>query len=94
MYARADGSYTAQTTALTIGIGTIPSRTLFNARLGVRRGPLDVALWGRNIFDKKFVSAVIFQPPLNATSAAFLPNLTQGERATYGLTGTYSFGAK
>lgn len=94
IYARADGSYTSSTNALTIGLTTIPSRTIVNARVGVRKGPLDVALWGRNILDKQFVSAVIFQPPLNATNAAFLPNVTQGERATYGLTASYSFGAK
>ncbi len=94
MYTRADGSYTSSTNALTIGLTTIPSRTIVNARIGVRKGPLDVALWGRNVLDEKFVSAVIFQPPLNATSAAFVPNVTQGERATYGLTASYSFGAK
>lgn len=92
LYARADGSYTAATSALTIGLTTIPSRTLVNARIGVRRGPLDLALWGRNIFDKQFVSAVIFQPPLNATSSTFLPNVSQGERATFGLTATYALG--
>ncbi|NCW21691.1 MAG: hypothetical protein EB102_08620 [Gammaproteobacteria bacterium] len=92
-YARADGSYTSSTSALTIGLTTIPSRTIINARMGVRRGPLDVSLWGRNILDEKFVSAVIFQPPLNATNATFTPNVSQGERATYGLTATYSFGA-
>lgn len=94
LYARADGSYTSATSALTIGLTTIPSRTLVNARIGVRRGALDVALWGRNVFDKQFVSAVIFQPPLNATSAAFVPNVSQGERATFGLTATYALGGK
>lgn len=94
LYARADGSYTSETSALTIGLTTIPSRTLVNARIGVRRGALDVALWGRNVFDKQFVSAVIFQPPLNATSAAFVPNVSQGERATFGLTATYALGGK
>ena len=94
MFARADGSFTSETNGLTIGLYRLPARTIVNARIGVRRGPLEVALWGRNVLDEKFVSAVINQPPVNATSAAFLPNVTQGERATYGLTASYSFGAK
>ncbi len=92
MYLRADASYTSETNTLTIDLSKIPDRTLVNARIGVRRGPLDVALWGRNITDEKYVSAVIFQPPLNSASAAFLPNISLGERLTYGLTATYSFG--
>lgn len=92
-YIRGDGSYTSETSALTIGLMTIPSRTIVNARMGLRRGPLDVALWGRNIFDEVFVSAVVNQPPLvNATSFPFVPNVSQGERATFGLTATYSLG--
>jgi len=94
IYARADGSYTSGTNLVTTGLTTIPSRTLFNARLGVRRGPLDVALWGRNIFDQKYVTAAIIQPPLFATTAAFTPNVTQGDRAMFGLTASYSFGAQ
>ena len=92
MYARADGSYTSSSNMLTIGLSTIPSRTIFNARAGFRNGPLDVAIWGRNIFDKKFVSTSIFQPPLTAGAPVFLPNVSLGERATYGITASYSFG--
>lgn len=93
-YIRGDGSYTSATNVLTIGLATIPARTIFNARMGWRRGPLDISLWGRNILDEKFVSAVINQPPLNATSAAFVPNVSQGERATFGLTATYALGER
>ena len=90
---RADASYTGETNALTIGLTTIPSRTLVNARLGVRKGPLDVALWGRNIADEKYVSAVIYQPPnwARALGAPFLPNVSQGDKATFGLTAVYWF---
>jgi iron complex outermembrane receptor protein len=94
MYARADGSYTSSANMLTIGLTTIPSRTIFNARAGFRNGPLDVAIWGRNIFDKKFVSTSVFQPPLTAGAPVFLPNVSLGERATYGVTAAYSFGKR
>jgi iron complex outermembrane receptor protein len=90
-YSRADASYTAETNALTIGLTTIAARTLINARLGLRRGPLDISLWSRNLADKKYVTAVINQPPLNATNAQFLPNVSMGERRSIGLTATYSF---
>ncbi|MCC6171296.1 MAG: hypothetical protein IT481_04615, partial [Gammaproteobacteria bacterium] len=86
-----DASYTSETNALTIGLTTIPDRTLVNARLGLRKGPLDVALWSRNLTDEKYVTAAIFQPPLNQSNATFLPNVSLGERRTFGLTATYSF---
>jgi iron complex outermembrane recepter protein len=90
-YTRADASYTSETNALTIGLTKIDARTLVNARLGLRKGPLDVSLWSRNLGDKKYATAVINQPPLNATNAQFLPNVSMGERRSIGLTATYSF---
>ncbi len=93
LYMRGDVSYTSDSTVLSVPLTIIPSRTLANARIGVRRGPLDVALWGRNIFDKEYVSAVINQPPNLASGNAlvFLPNVSQGEKATFGLTAVYTF---
>ncbi len=90
---RGDASYTSSTPATSLDISTIPSRTLYNARVGLRKGPLDIALWSRNLTDEKYVSAVIFQPPLTPLpSLGFLPNVSLGERRTFGLTATYSFG--
>ncbi|MCU0760330.1 MAG: TonB-dependent receptor [Steroidobacteraceae bacterium] len=91
-FVRADASYVSDAAALTIGLTRIPARTLYNARLGLRRGPLDLALWSRNLTDRRYVTAVLFQPPLNQSNPAFLPNVTLGERRTLGLTATYSFG--
>ncbi|MEZ5459215.1 MAG: TonB-dependent receptor [Steroidobacteraceae bacterium] len=91
-YGRTDVSHTGKAYTLSWNLAEIAARTLVNARFGVRRGPLDVALWGRNIFDEKYVSAVIFQP--NFGTVQFLPNVSQGERATYGLTASWKFGAK
>lgn len=91
-YWRADGSYTASTNALSVGLTTIPSRTIVNARLGFRRGALDVSFWGRNVLDEKYVTAAIFQPPLTASGLAFTPNVSQGNRAMFGITANYAFG--
>ena len=90
LYVRGDVSYTGKTHPSTIPFATIKSRTLVNGRIGVRYQDFDVSLWGRNIFDKKYVSAVIFQPP-NILPLIFVPNVSLGERATYGLTASYSF---
>ncbi|MCB1624879.1 MAG: TonB-dependent receptor [Pseudomonadales bacterium] len=91
MYARGDVSYTSSTAPLSIPFAEIPSRTLTNARIGLRRGPLDLALWGRNIFDKEYVTTTINQPP-DTAPLRFLFNVSQGEKATFGLTATYAFG--
>jgi outer membrane receptor protein involved in Fe transport len=79
---------------MTWNVAEIPSRTIVNARVGVRRGRnLEVALWGRNITDEEYVSAVIFQPHFSLPiSVAFVPNVSQGEGATFGLTASYKFG--
>lgn len=89
-YARGDMSYTGVAHPSTYPFANIKARTLVNARMGVQYKDFDLALWGRNIFDKKYVSSVIFQPP-NVLPLQFLPNVSLGERATYGVTASYSF---
>jgi iron complex outermembrane recepter protein len=94
LYARADASFQAKAYTLTWNVAEIPERTLVNARVGLRRGQaLEVSLWGRNVFDEKYVTAVIFQPHFNLPiTTAFVPNVSLGEGATFGLTATYKFG--
>lgn len=95
LFARADVGHTGKAYTMTYNIAEIAARTLVNARIGVRRGGnLEVALWGRNITDEEYVSAVIFQPHFNQPiGVAFTPNVSQGEGATFGLTASYKFGA-
>jgi len=92
-FGRADASYTSKAYTMTWNVATIPERTIVNARLGVRRGSnLELALWGRNIFDEKYVTAVIFQPRFNQPLATgFVPDVSQGDLATFGLTASYRF---
>ncbi|HPF27154.1 MAG TPA: TonB-dependent receptor [Steroidobacteraceae bacterium] len=94
LFARADASYVGKAYTLTYNIAEIPARTLVNARLGVRRGKsLEVSLWGRNVLDEEYPTAVIFQPHFNQPiGIAFTPNVSQGEGATFGLTASYRFG--
>ncbi|MDW8258290.1 MAG: TonB-dependent receptor, partial [Gammaproteobacteria bacterium] len=89
--ARADGSYVSKAWALSWNLATIPSRTLVNARISVQKGEhLEIALWGRNITDEEYITSAIFQPSFQ--NLVVLPNISQGEGATFGLTGIYRFG--
>jgi iron complex outermembrane receptor protein len=94
LFGRADASYTSKAYTMTWNVAEIPERTIVNARIGVRKGDnLELALWGRNILDEEYVTAVIFQPHFNLPiNVAFVPNVSQGELATFGLTATYRFG--
>lgn len=90
LYARADVSYISKAYTQSLNFAEYGERTLTNARIGFRRGEnLDIAVWGRNIFDEEYVSSVIFQPRFSTFQ--FLPNVSQGEGATYGVTVSYRF---
>lgn len=89
--ARTDVSYTDEIPQYSLPFAYWKDRTLVNARISAKRGPLEIALWARNLFDEKYVSAGINQPPI-VPPLSFLPNVTLGERLTWGLTGSYSFG--
>ena len=62
--------------------GYVPSRTLVNLRAGITYGRFDLSLWGRNVFDKKYVSnAFVTILPFGNTYQLFY-----GERRSFGLT--------
>jgi outer membrane receptor protein involved in Fe transport len=89
--ARVDGGYQSKAWGISSNLAWIPSRTLINARVGVKRGEnLEIALWGRNITDEDYVSAVIFQPSF--ADGVTYPNVSQGEGSMFGLTASYRFG--
>lgn len=55
-YLRADGSYQSRSFADTVNVAVIGDRFLTNARAGVTYKNFSLSIWGRNIFDKKYVS--------------------------------------
>jgi iron complex outermembrane receptor protein len=65
-----------------MNLAQIPSRLLFNANASLKGDNWDVTLWGRNIFDKKYVADSFFI--LQAGEASYSASL--GELATYGVT--------
>jgi iron complex outermembrane receptor protein len=91
-YARVDASYTGDIPHYTLPLAYWASRTLMNTRLGVRRGPLEIAVWAHNLTDEEYVAAAINQPPI-APPLRFVPNPTMGQGRTYGLTASYTFGS-
>lgn len=67
--------------------GVIPSRFLVNGRAGVSVENVDVSLWIRNAFDKKYVSnAFVVLLPFGNTFGEFF-----GERRSFGVTTKVSF---
>lgn len=82
-YIRADGSYQSRSFADTVNVSEIGDRLLVNARAGVTYNNFSLSLWGRNIFDKRYVS--------NSTQIvqAFAGNILSsffGDRRTLGAT--------
>lgn len=66
---------------------TIAPRTLFNGRLGVRGDNWSVSVWGKNLFDKKYVSNAFFIATPFFTD--YVP--TVGNRRRLGATLTFDY---
>ncbi len=75
-------TYQSQQQVEEMNLAQIPSRLLFNANASLRSEHWDVTLWGKNIFDKKYVADSFFI--LQAGEASYSASL--GELATYGVT--------
>ena len=89
-FARADGTYQTKQFADEANLAYLPSRALFNASMGVSIGKLNLQVWGKNIFDKQYASSSLFLIGTGGGgSASYVPIL--GERATAGVTASYSF---
>jgi iron complex outermembrane receptor protein len=84
-YVRGDVTYQSKAYLEGMNIGWVPSRTLFNASIGVTGENWDVQLWGRNLFDKKYASNSLFLGFSNSYVA------TLGDRRELGVTGTVKF---
>jgi len=82
-YIRADGSYQSRSFADTVNVAVIGDRFLANSRLGLNYRNFGLSIWGRNIFDKRYVSnstQIIQRSGDNILSRNF------GDRRTIGAT--------
>lgn len=87
-YLRTDFSYQDGFYADTVNLASSPSRFLANVRAGLSYGDFDVAVWARNLFDKKYVTT---STSIVQSGGANLFGAYYGERRTFGITGKYAF---
>lgn len=85
-FIRADGSYQDGFFADTINAAKSPSRFLANLRAGIDFGRLNVAIWGRNIFDKKYIST---STSIIQSGGGNLFGAYYGDRRTIGVTASW-----
>jgi outer membrane receptor protein involved in Fe transport len=89
-YARGDVNYKSEQYTNPTNNGTLPSRTLLNARIGLEADSWRVELWGDNLGNEDSPVSVLQDVYLNDGFARrTLPAF--GRLRTYGITGTYHF---
>jgi iron complex outermembrane receptor protein len=85
-YIRADVTYQNKQYAEEMNLAWLPSRTLVNASIGLVGGEMwEVQLWGKNLFDKKYVANSLFIIQFGSYSPSY------GERLTAGATFTLKY---
>ncbi|WP_101760385.1 TonB-dependent receptor domain-containing protein [Oceanicoccus sp. KOV_DT_Chl] len=82
---RLDGNYQSRQWVDLLNQAYIPSRTIWNANLNVFSGPWEVTVWGKNIFDKEYVSGTFTLALFNKYIVSY------GAPATFGTTIKYNF---
>ena len=87
-FIRVDGSYQDGFYADTINAAKSPSRFLANARAGIEFGKFDIAIWARNVFDKKYVST---STSIIQSGGGNLFGAYYGERRTIGVTASFNY---
>lgn len=78
---RGEFTYQSKQQAEEMNLAQIPSRLLFNASAGIKGHGWDLTVWGRNIFNRKYVADSLF---VLTTSGSY--TVSYGELATYGAT--------
>ena len=84
-FARSDVTYQSEMQVEEMNLSQIEARTLVNARLGFSKDNWSADLWGKNVFNKKYIANSFFIISGTGYSVAL------GERATYGMTLRYKF---
>jgi iron complex outermembrane receptor protein len=84
-FVRADATYQGKQFEDEENLSWVPSRTLVNLRAGVKRGPLDLQFWVKNLGDLRYVaSAFVLVGTNGAGTASYTPFL--GDLRTFGMT--------
>lgn len=88
---RADVNYTGAVESNLINTIDFGKRTLVNFRLGLEGERYSIALFGNNIFNKKYVQNSINQPRIGFPFAFVIPEIYLGETRRMGITGSVKF---
>lgn len=90
VFARTDLTYQTKQFADEANLAFIPDRTLVNALLGMNISGVELQVWAKNLFDKRYVSSALFLIGTGgAGSASYVPIL--GEQRTMGVTASFKF---
>lgn len=90
VFGRTDITYQTKQFADEANLAFIPERTLVNASLGVNVNGIELQVWAKNLFDKKYVTSALFLIGTGgAASANYVPIL--GEQRTMGVTASFKF---
>jgi iron complex outermembrane receptor protein len=84
-FVRADATYESKQYEDDEDLSWVPSRTLLNMRAGIKRGPIDLQFWVKNLTDLHYVSSAFSLIGTNgAHSSSYTPFL--GDLRTFGMT--------
>ncbi len=84
-FVRADATYQGKQYEDEENLSWVPSRALLNLRAGIKRGPVDLQFWVKNLTDLHYVSSAFVLVGTNgAGSSAYTPFL--GDLRTFGMT--------
>lgn len=86
-FLRSDLGYSSSQYGESMNLSTIAARTVVNASIGVGNEWLDLRLWAKNLFDKKYVAAAFVTITNNGGSYGPV----MGEQRTLGLTATLRY---
>jgi iron complex outermembrane receptor protein len=86
-FVRGDLGYSSSQYGESMNLSRIAARTVVNASLGIGNEWLDLRLWSKNLFNKKYVSAAFVT--ITNTGGSYAP--VMGEKRTVGLTATLRY---
>jgi iron complex outermembrane receptor protein len=90
MFVRGDVTYQTKQFADEANLAFVPARTLVNAAAGLDLGAIELNVWVKNLFDRKYVTSSLFLIGTAGFQSASYPQIL-GDQRTAGLTATFKF---
>jgi iron complex outermembrane recepter protein len=91
-YVRADFSHRDSQTSTSLNLDSTGAIDLANARIGIKNGSFDIAVWVDNAFDKQYNARVLSLSAVGPPVAGLrLTNVYPGNGRTFGATAAFKF---